>query len=65
MKIAGFAAGALLIAASASAQEDAARRAVEVAARMPFEKAVKVTGVVSEKDERKWIEATEITEVKP
>ena len=28
------------------------------------EKAVKVTGVVSEKDGRKWIEATEITEVK-
>ena len=26
------------------------------------EKAVKVTGVVSEKDGRKWIEATEITE---
>ena len=28
------------------------------------EKAVKVTGVVSEKDGRKWIEATEISEVK-
>jgi hypothetical protein len=28
------------------------------------EKAVKVTGVVSEKDGRKWIEATEIAEVK-
>ena len=28
------------------------------------EKAVKVTGVVSEKDGRKWIEATAITEVK-
>jgi len=28
------------------------------------EKAVKVTGVVSEKDGKKWIEATEITEVK-
>jgi len=41
MKIAGFAAGALLIAAGASAQDDATRRAVEVAARMPFEKAIK------------------------
>jgi hypothetical protein len=41
MKIAGFAAGALLIAVGASAQDDATRRAVEVAARMPFEKAVK------------------------
>ena len=40
MKFAGFAAGALLIAVSASAQDDA-RRAVEVAARMPLEKAVK------------------------
>jgi hypothetical protein len=28
------------------------------------EKAVKVTGVVSEKDGRKWIEATEIAEIK-
>ena len=41
MKIAGFAAAALLIAVGASAQDDATRRAVEVAARMPFEKAVK------------------------
>src|SRR4029079_18556222 len=41
MKIAGFAAAALLIAVGASAQDDATRRAVEVAARVPFEKAVK------------------------
>ena len=41
MKIAGLAGAALLVAVSASAQDDATRRAVEVAARMPFEKAVK------------------------
>jgi len=41
MKIAGFAAAALLIAAGVSAQDDATRRAVEVAARVPFEKPVK------------------------
>jgi hypothetical protein len=41
MKIAGLAGAALLVAVSAYAQDDATRRAVEVAARVPFEKAVK------------------------
>lgn len=40
VKIAGLAGVALLVAAGASAQDDATRRAVEVAARVPFEKAV-------------------------
>jgi hypothetical protein len=39
-RIAGLAGAALLVAVGASAQDDATRRAVEVAARVPFEKAL-------------------------